>query len=198
MRGLGRQMPVTMFAFLLGSLSIIGLPPFAGAWSKWFLLEGAFASGQTLVAVVLAVSSLLNIAYLLPIVVNAFFLAPESNKEHSGIHEAPWLCVVPLSVTAVACLVLFLHPEPFFELARLVAVAAGGPLMSNAPHEPASEKRHVWDDPANVKKLLWVFWTVCAIAFAVDFCGASPLELRARKNSGDPFRGACRAARRGP
>ncbi len=37
MRGIGRAMPVTMGAFLIGSLSIIGLPPFGGLWSKWYL-----------------------------------------------------------------------------------------------------------------------------------------------------------------
>ncbi|MCP3692916.1 MAG: monovalent cation/H+ antiporter subunit D family protein, partial [Planctomycetaceae bacterium] len=37
MRGIGRVMPVTLFAFLLGSISVIGLPPFGGSWSKWYL-----------------------------------------------------------------------------------------------------------------------------------------------------------------
>ncbi|MEE9160660.1 MAG: proton-conducting transporter membrane subunit, partial [Gammaproteobacteria bacterium] len=40
MRGLGRTMPLTMMAFLIGSLSIIGLPPMGGLWSKWFLVMG--------------------------------------------------------------------------------------------------------------------------------------------------------------
>src|SRR5690606_29399542 len=35
--GIGRKMPVTMIAFLLGSLSIIGIPPLVGIWSKWYL-----------------------------------------------------------------------------------------------------------------------------------------------------------------
>ena len=41
MDGLGRKMPFTYAAFLVGSLSIIGLPPFAGVWSKWYLAMGA-------------------------------------------------------------------------------------------------------------------------------------------------------------
>src|SRR5262249_23083537 len=44
--GLGRAMPLTMAAFLIGSLSIIGLPPFGGLWSKAFLIEGAWEAGQ--------------------------------------------------------------------------------------------------------------------------------------------------------
>ncbi len=39
--GLGRRMPFTFGAFLLGSLSVIGLPPMGGSWSKWFLMLGA-------------------------------------------------------------------------------------------------------------------------------------------------------------
>jgi multicomponent Na+:H+ antiporter subunit D len=74
MRGIGRQMPLTMFAFLIGSLSIIGLPPFAGAWSKWYLVLGAFEARQYFAVGVLVFSSLLNIAYLLPVAVNAFFV----------------------------------------------------------------------------------------------------------------------------
>ena len=40
MRGLGKQMPLTMIAFFIGSLSIIGVPPTGGTWSKWYLLAG--------------------------------------------------------------------------------------------------------------------------------------------------------------
>lgn len=73
MKGLGRQMPFTMAAFLLGSLSIIGLPPFGGSWSKWFLARGAAGSDYPWLMAVFMVSSLLNIAYLLPVAVQAFF-----------------------------------------------------------------------------------------------------------------------------
>src|SRR6056297_1831181 len=70
--GLARQMPVTMSAFLLGALCVIGLPPLGGLWSKWNLVMGAFASGQIVVLMAFLVSTLLNIAYLLPPVVRAF------------------------------------------------------------------------------------------------------------------------------
>jgi len=62
MRGLGRAMPLTMAAFFIGSLSIIGLPPMGGMWSKWFLVLGTVESGLTIPLVVLLISSLLNIA----------------------------------------------------------------------------------------------------------------------------------------
>jgi multicomponent Na+:H+ antiporter subunit D len=121
MKGIGRQMPFTMFAFLIGSLSIIGLPPFAGAWSKWYLVLGAMEAHHYVVTGILLVSSLLNIYYLLPIVVNAFFAsAPKDDHHHEGLHEAPILCVIPLLFTATGCLVLFLFPDPVLDLLKLI------------------------------------------------------------------------------
>jgi len=123
MKGIGRQMPFTMFAFLIGSLSIIGLPPFAGAWSKWYLVLGAMQAHHYVVTGILLVSSLLNIYYLLPIVVNAFFAPSPEKDHHEGLHEAPILCVIPLLFTATGCLVLFLFPDPVLNLLKLI----GGP-----------------------------------------------------------------------
>lgn len=121
MTGLGRRMPITMIAFLLGSLSIIGLPPFFGAWSKWYLFLAALDAGQLAMVVILIVSSLLNIAYLLPIPINAFFRHPrEGDAGSSGIQEAPMACVVPLSITAFLCLALFFFPGLAYQLADLI------------------------------------------------------------------------------
>ncbi|HUE44635.1 MAG TPA: proton-conducting transporter membrane subunit, partial [Aestuariivirgaceae bacterium] len=58
--GLGRKMPWTFAAFLVGSLSIVGLPPFGGAWVKYWLITGALDAGEIAVVVVLIVSSLLS------------------------------------------------------------------------------------------------------------------------------------------
>ena len=123
MVGLGKQMPITMIAFLIGSLSIIGLPPFGGAWSKWYLFLGALDAEQTAMAVVLVISSLLNIAYLLPIPVNALFRSPpqkDGKGSDAGIKEAPLACLIPLCITALAGLLFFLFPGLGFELAQLI------------------------------------------------------------------------------
>ena len=44
--GLGRSMPWVFGAFLIGSLSIIGIPPMGGSWPKFFLMVGALDSGK--------------------------------------------------------------------------------------------------------------------------------------------------------
>ena len=128
MRGLGYRMPVTMTAFLIGSLSIIGLPPTGGTWSKWYLMIGAIETDKWILMMILMLSSLLNIAYLLPIPVRAFWVDQESD-ERSGaaIQEAPWPVLLALSVTAIGCIVLFFYTQPLYELALAFLEAAGIP-----------------------------------------------------------------------
>ncbi|MDE2699111.1 MAG: proton-conducting transporter membrane subunit, partial [Gemmatimonadota bacterium] len=121
MKGIGRQMPFTMFAFLIGSLSIIGIPPFAGAWSKWYLVMASIEAHQYVAAGVLLMSSLLNVLYLLPIPIYAFFAS--ATNDHDGLHEAPLACVLPLSFTAVGCLVLYIYPEPVLNLLLMIGGA---------------------------------------------------------------------------
>jgi multicomponent Na+:H+ antiporter subunit D len=129
MRGLGRQMPVTFIAFLIGSLSIIGLPPLGGSWSKFYLMLGAAEADEVYLMIVLLISSLLNIAYLLPIVARGFFYPPlgqsdgptpvgyeKSDFSWRNIEEAPLFCVLPPVLTATACLVLFFLADPIVRL----------------------------------------------------------------------------------
>jgi multicomponent Na+:H+ antiporter subunit D len=112
MTGIGRRMPVTMLAFLIASLSIIGLPP-VGAWSKWMLALGALDAGYVIVVGVLMLSSLLSVAYLLPIVARGFFLPAPGKPKDAGIvvEEAPTACLIALSCTALLCVVLFFLAE---------------------------------------------------------------------------------------
>jgi multicomponent Na+:H+ antiporter subunit D len=123
MAGLGRAMPVTFGAFFIASLSIIGLPPFGGMWSKWYLGLGTLEAGQWLLLTVLLVSSLLNIAYLLPVPIRAFFGEARDGTTYTSIQEAPASCLAAMIVTSLACLVLFFHPEPFYQLALSIAGA---------------------------------------------------------------------------
>ena len=128
MCGIGRVMPFTLFAFFIGSLSVIGLPPMGGSWSKYFIAMGALESGQIVFVAVLMISSLLNIAYLLPIVARGFF-SPPSDENGIGIgaatqiKEAPLLCVAPLCLTAFGCIVLFFYADSLY---RLLAPIGGG------------------------------------------------------------------------
>lgn len=111
--GLGRAMPFTFAAFLIASLSIIGLPPLGGTWSKWYLMLGALEAGHAILIGVLMLSSLLSIAYLMPIPIRGFFMDAQNSRRFK---EAPWQCVVPLCLTAATCVALFFIAGPLYAL----------------------------------------------------------------------------------
>ncbi len=131
--GLGRKMPVTFAAFFVGTLSIVGLPPTGGSWSKWFLGLGSLEAGQVGLLAVLMVSSLLSLAYLMEIPLKGFFgkdaevpdhhADPAGHEGHAGHedhHRAPRWSLVAIVTTAAACLALFVYPEPFYRLMAMV------------------------------------------------------------------------------
>jgi multicomponent Na+:H+ antiporter subunit D len=112
LEGIGRRMPWTMGAFAVGALSMIGVPPTAGFLGKWFMLTGAMETGQWLAVGVIILSSLLNAAYFLPIVVSAFFREPDHNPHpdrYAG-GEASWPIVLALAATSVGTIGLFCLP----------------------------------------------------------------------------------------
>jgi multicomponent Na+:H+ antiporter subunit D len=143
MRGLGWKMPFTFAAFLIGALSVIGLPPLGGSWSKWYIALGAADADQLIFIAVLMISSLLNIAYLIPVFARGFF-GPREEEEaqmadhhgdghgdgHGGGHgdghgqpvgkgriaEAPLFCVIPLWITAIGCIVLFVYADRLYNM----------------------------------------------------------------------------------
>ncbi|MBO68154.1 MAG: cation:proton antiporter [Acidiferrobacteraceae bacterium] len=115
MDGLGRRMPFTMAAFFVGAISVAGLPPLGGFWGKWHLALGSLDAGYSILVAVLMVSTLLNIAYLIPIPLRAFFFKGPS-QEYCGIKEAPVACLLAMGITAFCSLVLFFYPEPLYQL----------------------------------------------------------------------------------
>ncbi|MBD3334002.1 MAG: NADH/ubiquinone/plastoquinone (complex I) [Candidatus Eisenbacteria bacterium] len=75
--GLGRRMPLTMAAFTVAALSMVGLPPTAGFFSKWYLLLGAVEAHAWVFAGVILVSSLLNAVYFFRVLEQAYLRAGE-------------------------------------------------------------------------------------------------------------------------
>jgi len=102
MDGLGRRMPLTMAAFSGGSLDT----------GTWFWIA------------VLMISTLLNIAYLLPIPLRAFF-KPEPEVaagEHDHDHgDAPAACRYAIGLTAAVTMLLFFYPDPLTDLVSMIA-----------------------------------------------------------------------------
>ena len=119
MSGLAKQMPWTMGAFALATLSLVGVPPASGFISKWYLAVGAVERDSLWTLAVLLVGSLLSAAYLVPIVYRAYFEdAPDAGV--ARVVEVPWM-VIPLVTTAVVSVLLGLYPDPVVHLARMVS-----------------------------------------------------------------------------
>ncbi|MDO9217604.1 MAG: monovalent cation/H+ antiporter subunit D family protein [Lacisediminimonas sp.] len=116
--GIGRRMPWTMGAFAIAVLSMIGLPPAVGFISKWYMLSGAMAAQHWLAVAVIALSTLLNAGYFLPIVYRAFFVAPAADPHGHAHGEAPLLMVIALTATAAGTVLLFFFPDVPLALAR--------------------------------------------------------------------------------
>jgi multicomponent Na+:H+ antiporter subunit D len=108
LNGAGRRMPVTMTAFSFAALGMIGLPPAAGFVSKWYLGVGAIEVDAYWIIAVLAISSLLNAIYFLPILYAAWFLPAKSEwpngespkAKPKGLFEAHWMLILPPAITA--------------------------------------------------------------------------------------------------
>lgn len=112
LRGIGQRMPVTLWCFTLAGLSLVGIPPLAGAISKWYLLSAGLAAqvGGFGVAgmIVLIVSALLTAGYLLSIVVMGFF--PGRDFPVQARQEVGPLMYWPLILLTVLCVLLGLLP----------------------------------------------------------------------------------------
>ncbi len=130
--GIAKRMPVTMAAFAVAALGMIGTPPLAGFVSKWYLGLGMLDVDQPLYLAVLLGGALLAAIYLLPIVYAAYFKEPAPLAEHGERtgREAPLTMLVPLVVAAALTVVLGAAaavPGMPLSLARLAArIAFGG------------------------------------------------------------------------
>jgi len=100
MAGIGRRMPLTMAAFVVGGLSMIGVPLTVGFVSKWYLVKGAIEAGLWPVAVLILLSSLLALIYIWRVVEVAYFREP--SDDYPNVYEAPPTLLGPIWILAGA------------------------------------------------------------------------------------------------
>jgi len=102
LRGIGKEMPVTLAIFTLGALSMVGIPVLPGFISKWNLALATIDAGSVMLLGVILLSSLLNAAYYFPIIINGYF--GEKNLEGKVFRSKskPVKELIPVIVLAVA------------------------------------------------------------------------------------------------
>jgi multicomponent Na+:H+ antiporter subunit D len=113
LQGLYRKMPVTMTAFTIGALSMIGVPPTAGFFSKWYLILGAIDAGSYHFMAALLISSLVNAILFFRIIEIAYFEPKVHHHAGHGpeiaISEAPLSMLMPLLVVAIGLIIVGLY-----------------------------------------------------------------------------------------
>jgi formate hydrogenlyase subunit 3/multisubunit Na+/H+ antiporter MnhD subunit len=139
MGGIGRVLPITLGAFLIGAFGMCGAPPLAGFISKWHIALGAVESGRLFFLVIICAGSLLDVVYFFPVLRTAFFakvpasetlemdLEPkvELYKERKAVLETRrplyMFMVVPLAITAIFAVMFCLFPNIFsvYDLAQM-------------------------------------------------------------------------------
>ena len=119
LRGIGKEMPVTIWCYTLASAALIGIPPASGFISKWYLAAGALGSGirvfSWLGPVVLLTSALLTAGYLLPVTVYGFLPGADYNYSQLKKKEPALVMVLPLLILAAPTILLGVFPNPLIE-----------------------------------------------------------------------------------
>jgi formate hydrogenlyase subunit 3/multisubunit Na+/H+ antiporter MnhD subunit len=138
--GVGRILPVTLGAFLIGAFGMCGAPPLAGFISKWHVALGAVESGHLFFLLIIVVGSLLDVVYFFPVIRRAFFAkVPEDETLKGDLEEKVEVytekkgsienrnilylfMIVPLAITAIFSILLCLFPN-LFSIYDLVQMA---------------------------------------------------------------------------
>jgi multicomponent Na+:H+ antiporter subunit D len=109
LRYLHRKMPFTMAAFVIAALSVIGIPPTCGFFSKWYLILGAIDANQWIFVAVLLISSLLNVILFFRVIEHAYLEPEEEHAEGAELaianEEAPFTMLMPILVAAAGIMV---------------------------------------------------------------------------------------------
>lgn len=116
LKGIGKEMPLTIWCYTFASAALIGIPPASGFISKWYLAIGALESQipvfSWLGPVILLISALLTAGYLLPITVSGFLPGADFNYVGLKKKEPTVLMTVPIFILSMFAVVLGIVPGP--------------------------------------------------------------------------------------
>ncbi len=128
MRGAFSRMPFTMAGFTVAALSMIGVPPTCGFFSKWYLISGGIEAGRWSFVVALLISSLVNAILFFKIIEQAFFDRPFETDNHreTTIDEAPPSMLFPLLITAALILLLGIFSSKVVAFISIFITSTGG------------------------------------------------------------------------
>jgi multicomponent Na+:H+ antiporter subunit D len=120
-KGIGKEMPITMGCFTIAAISLIGIPPTNGFVSKWYLALGGLHENRAIFVVILLTSALLTAAYLIPIIITAFFPGEDYQPSISR-KDPPANMLVPIIILTAVVVLLGLFPNLVLNFIKVIAV----------------------------------------------------------------------------
>ncbi len=115
MSGLGKLMPFTAAFFALGSFAIVGLPPFAGFWSKLSVLTAAANDGLLLIIAIVLLVSIVEIVYYFRVINRIYFF--KFDKATSVVPHKPRVnALIAMAILAILILVIGFYPDSVSEI----------------------------------------------------------------------------------
>jgi len=127
-----RKMPFTMGAMVIGALSMIGVPPTAGFFSKWYLILGSIDARNWFFVAVILISSLLNALYFFRVIENAYFEEAHGHSHGEAVtgvarerEEVPLSMLIPIILLAAGILLLGLFNEKIISGILVFALPPG-------------------------------------------------------------------------
>jgi multicomponent Na+:H+ antiporter subunit D len=126
---MNKKLPLTMGALIIAALSMVGIPPTAGFFSKWYLVLGAIEADMWFYVVIIVLSSLLNAIYFFRVLENVYMKKSKEeipDKNPRGRWELPWQMLAPIVVLGVCILVLGIFNEPLISSVIQFAIPGGG------------------------------------------------------------------------
>lgn len=119
MRGIGKEMPLTMWCYTIVSLGLIGIPPTGGFVSKWYLATGSLSSAipvfRWLGPAILLVSALLTAGYLLPLTIHGFLPGADYDYANLKKREPSLFMTIPILIMTVLSVLIGLFPARIVE-----------------------------------------------------------------------------------
>ena len=114
LRGIGKEMPITIWCYTIVSLGLIGIPPTGGFVSKWYLATGSLATDipvfRWLGPVILLVSALLTAGYLLPLTILGFLPGADYDYEKLKNREPSLYMTIPIIIMTIVSVSVGLFP----------------------------------------------------------------------------------------
>lgn len=127
LKGIGKNMPITMWCFTIGGLALVGIPPMTGFVSKWYLAQGALNSGVSILSyvgpIVLLVSALLTAGYLFTISIKAFLPGADFDYKTVKKQDPNLYMILPMILLAAACVILGTYATPLIEFFSKIATS---------------------------------------------------------------------------